>query len=88
MAIAHTATPHASTDPVDEALQNSASSLRSPRMFDADDTSWLFEDLLVVASAALAAEPVQEAASSTIRARPITILLAEDNPTNAYITTE
>jgi len=28
-------------DPVDEALENSASSLRSPRMFDADDTSAL-----------------------------------------------
>ena len=29
------------TDPIDEALQNSASSLRSPRMFDAEDTSAL-----------------------------------------------
>src|SRR5262245_54995144 len=33
--------PQAHPDPVDEALQNSASSLRSPRMFDADDTSAL-----------------------------------------------
>ena len=31
----------ATIDPVDEALQNSASSLRSPRMFDAADTSAL-----------------------------------------------
>ena len=33
--------PDTAADPVDEALQNSASSLRSPRMFDADDTSAL-----------------------------------------------
>ena len=32
---------HSRPDPVDEALQTSASSLRSPRMFDADDTSAL-----------------------------------------------
>ena len=31
----------ATSDPIDEALQNSASSLRSPRMFDAEDTSAL-----------------------------------------------
>ncbi len=41
MALVQQDQPACPPDPVDEALQNPASSLRSPRMFDAEDTSAL-----------------------------------------------